>query len=64
MFFRVFDGQVGFPGEQVEAAAAEEQQQQKALVETEMRKRNYFINKQFANCLCVLEYRKLKMYEI
>ena len=30
--FRLFDGQVALPEEQVEAAAAEEQQQQKALV--------------------------------
>ena len=62
--FRVFDGQVAPPEEQVEAAAAEEQQQQEALVGIEMRKLNHFINKPFANGFCVLEYCKLKMYEI
>ena len=62
--FRVFDGHVAPPDEQVEAAAAEEQQQQQALVGIEMRKLNHFINKPFANGLCVLEYSKLKMYKI
>ena len=60
--FRVFDGQVAPPEEQVEAAVAEEQQQQEALVGIEMRKLNHFINKPFANGFCVLEYSKLKMY--
>ena len=62
--FRVFDGHVALPDEQVEAAAAEEQQQQEALVGVEMRKLNHFINKPFANGFCVLEYSKLKMYEM
>ena len=62
--FRVFDGQVAPPKEQVEAAAAEKQQQQEALVGIEMRKLNHFINKPFANGFCVLEYSKQKMYEI
>ena len=61
--FRVFDGQVAQPEEQVEAAAAEEQQLQEALVGIEVRKLNHFINKPFANGFCVLEYSKLKMYE-
>ena len=61
--FRVFDGQVAPPEEQVEAAVAEEQQQQEALVGIEMRKLNHFINKPFANGFCVLEYSKLKMYQ-
>ena len=61
--FRVFDIQVAEQAKQLEAAAAEEQQQQKALVGIEMRKLNHFINKQFANGFCVLEYSKLKMYE-
>ena len=61
--FRVFDGQVTPPEEQVEAAATEEQQQQDALVGIEMRKLNHFINKPFSNGFCVLEYSKLKMYE-
>ena len=62
--FRVFDGHVAPPDEQIEAAAAEEQQQQKALVGIEMRKLNHFIKKPFANGFCVLEYSKLKMFEI
>ena len=45
-------------------AAAAEEQQQEALVAIEMRKFNHFINKQFANKFCVLEYSKLKMYMI
>ena len=60
--FRVFDGQVAPPEEQVEAAAAEEQQQLEALVGIEMRKLNHFINKPFANGFCVVVYSKLKMY--
>ena len=55
MEFRVFDGQVPQPEEQVEAAAAEEQQQKEALVEIDMRKLNHFINKPFATGFCVLE---------
>ena len=62
--FRVFDGHVGPPDEQIEAAAAEGQQQQEALVGIELRKLNHIINKPFANGFCVLEYSKLKMYEI
>ena len=62
--FRVFDGQVAQPKEQVDVAAAEEQQQQEALVGIEMWKLNHFSNKPFANCFGVLEYSKLKMYEI
>ena len=62
--FHVCDGQVAQPEDQVEAAVAEEQQQQEALVGTEMRKLNHFINKPFANGFCVLEYSKLKMYAI
>ena len=43
--FRVFDGQLAPPEEQVEVALAEEQQQQqKALVGIEMRQLNHFIN--------------------
>ena len=61
--FRVFDGQIAPPVEQVEAAVAEEQHQQEALIGIEMRKLNHFINKPFANGFCVLEYSKLKMYE-
>ena len=61
--FRVFDGQVALPDEQVEAAVADEQQQQEALVGIEMRKLNHFINKPFANGFCILEYSKLKMYQ-
>ena len=61
--FRVFDGQVTPPEEQVEVATAEEQQQQEALVGIEMRKLNHFINKPFANGFCVLRYSKLKMYQ-
>ena len=61
--FRVFDGQVAPPEEQVEAPVAEKQQQQKALVGIEMRKLNHCINKPFANGFCVLEYSKLKMYQ-
>ena len=60
--FRVFDGQVALPEEQVEAAAVENQQQQEALVGTEMRKLNHFINKPFANGFFLLKYSKLKMY--
>ena len=60
--FHVFDGQVAPPEEQVEATVAEEQQQQEALGGFEMRKLNHFINKPFANGLCVLEYSKFKMY--
>ena len=47
--FRLFDGQVAQPEEQVEAAAAEEQQQQEALLGIEMRKVNHFIYKPFVN---------------
>ena len=61
--FRVFDGQLAPPEEQVEAAVAEEQQQKEALVGIQNRKLNHFINKPFANGFCVLEYSKLKMYE-
>ena len=61
--FRVFDGQVAPPEEQIETAAAEEQQLQEALVRIEMQKLNHFINKPFANGFCVLEYSKLKKYE-
>ena len=61
--FRVFDGQVVQPEQQLEAAAAEEQQQQEALVGIEMRKLNNSIHKPFANGSCVLEYSKQKMYE-
>ena len=60
--FRVFDGQLAPPEQEVEAAVAEEQQHQKALVGIEMRKLNHFINKPFANGFCVLENSKLKMY--
>ena len=60
--FRVFDGQLAPPEEQVEAAVAEKQQQQEALVGIEIRKLNHFINKLFANGFCVLEHSKLKMY--
>ena len=60
--FRVFDGQVAPPEEQVEAAVAEEQQRQEALVGIEMRIFNHFISKPFANGFCVLEYSKIKMY--
>ena len=60
--FRLFDGQVAQPEEQVEVAAKEEQQQQEALVRIEMRQLNHFINKAFANGFCVLEYNKLKMF--
>ena len=62
--FRVFDRNVAPPDEQVQAAAGEEQHQQEALVGVEMRKLNHFINKPFANGFCVLEYSKLKMYEM
>ena len=62
--FRVFDGHVAPPDEPIETAVAEEQQQQEALVGIEMRKLNPFINKPFANGFCVLEYSKLKMYEM
>ena len=60
--FRVFDGQVAPPEEQVEPAGSKDQQVQEALVGIEMRKLNHFINKPFANGFCVLEYSKLKMY--
>ena len=60
--FRVFDGQVSPPEEQVEPGGEEDQQVQEALVGIEMRKLNHFINKPFANGFCVLEYSKLKMY--
>ena len=56
----VFDGQVAQPEEQIEVADAEEQQQQEALVGIEMCKLNHFINKLFANGICVLEYSKIK----
>ena len=62
--FRVFDGHVAPPDEQVEDAAAEEQRQKEALVGIEMLKLNHFINKPFAIGFCVLEYNKLKMYVI
>ena len=52
------------PDEQVEDAAAKEQQQQEALVGIEMRKLNHFITKPFVNGFCLLEYSKLKMYEM
>ena len=52
--FRVFDGQLAPPEEQVEVAVADEQRHQKALVGIEMRKLNHFINKPFANGFCVL----------
>ena len=48
----------------MEAASAEEEQQQEALIKNEMRKLNHFINKPFANGVCVVEYSKLKMYVI
>ena len=60
--FRVFDGQVAPPEEQVEPASAEDQPVHIALVGIEMRKLNYCITKPFANGFCVLEYSKLKMY--
>ena len=60
--FRVFDKHVATPEKQVEAAAAEEQRHQKVLVRIQMRRINYLINKPFANCFCVHEYSKLKMY--
>ena len=62
-YFRVFNGQVVQPEEQVEAAAVEEQQHQEAIVRIEMRKLNHYINKPLTNGFCVLEYSKLKMYE-
>ena len=62
--FRVFFKHVAPPDEQVEDVVSEEQRQQEALVGIEMRKLNHFINKPFANGFCVLEYSKLKMYEI
>ena len=61
--FRVFDGLVTPPDEQIEAAAADEQQQQEALLGIKMRKLNHFINKPFANGFCVLEYSKLNIYQ-
>ena len=64
MDFRVFDGQVPPPEEQVEAAVADKQHQQEALEGIEMRKLNHFINKPFANGFCVVKYSKLKMYKI
>ena len=42
--FRVFDGQLAPPEEQVEVAIAEEQRQQVALVGIEMRTINHYIN--------------------
>ena len=60
--FRVFDGQLTPPEEQVEVAVAEEQRQQEALVWIEMRALNHYIKKPFDNGFCVLEYSKLKMY--
>ena len=51
--FRVFDGQVAPPEEQVEAALVEEQQLQEALMGIEMQKLNQFINKPFATGFCV-----------
>ena len=60
--FRVLDGQVARPEDQVESSAGEQQQQQEALVGIEMRKLNHFINRQFAKGFCVLEHSKLKMY--
>ena len=42
--------------------AVADEQQQNALVEIEMQKLNYVINKPFANSFCVLEYSKLNMY--
>ena len=62
--FRVFDGHVAPPDEQVKDAVAEEQRQLEVLVGIEMRKLNNFVNKQFANGFCVLKYSKLKMYKI
>ena len=62
--FCVLDGQIAPPEEQVEAAVAEKQQQKEALEGIEMRKLNHFINKPFDNGLCVLKYRKLKIYEM
>ena len=62
--FRVFDGHVTPPEEQVEAAAAVEQWQKEALVGILMWKLNHFINKPFANGVCLLKYSKLKMYVI
>ena len=62
--FRVFDRHVAPLDEQVDASAAEEQKQQEALEGIWMRKLNHFINKPFVNGFCVLEYSKLKMYEM
>ena len=53
--FRVIDGQVAQPEEQVESADANKQQQHEALVGIDMWKFNHFINKPCANGLCVLE---------
>ena len=60
--FRVFDGPVAQPEEQIKVADAKEKQQREALVRIEMRKLNHFINNPFANSFCVLTYSKLKMY--
>ena len=60
--FRVFDGHLTLPEEQVEVAAANEQQLQEALVGIEIRKLNHFINKPLANGFSVLKYSKLTMY--
>ena len=60
--FRVYDGQVAPPEEQVEFAGAEDQQLQEALMEIEMRELNHFINKPFANGFCLLKYSNLKIY--
>ena len=62
--FCVFDGQSAPQEGQVEDAVAEEQQHQKALVGIKMQILNHFINKPFANGICVLKYSKLKMYYI
>ena len=62
--FRLLVWNVAPPDEQVEDAAAKEQQQQEALVGIEMRKLNHFITKPFVNGFCLLEYSKLKMYEM
>ena len=61
--FRVFDCLIAQTQEQLKAAVAE-QQQQEALVGIEMRKFNHLTNKPFANGFCVLEYSKLKMFEL
>ena len=61
--FRLFDGQLAHPTEQLETAASKEQQQQEALLKIDMRKLIHFINKPFANGFCVLDYITLQMYE-